>query len=988
MGFSRAHGAKDSSNRKRKNEAETGQEVLKAPQGKAVKKEPEETPCVVQPPVLKGKKKSAKTKEKPLQENIISSSLKHEAVEGEGSSQWDGIRAKEAAASGLEKTESSLHQGSSAGLEGSSRSQPKSWRKGPAVGQQLSETKDGVGVLKSSGSVSGMAACLSGEPGGSGLSLGVTAMRVGMEKELDSSVPQQKGDDRDPKRKKEREKKQEQRKQREKGLLKKGGSKKDEFEEDLEGVMEGIEDEDGADGDGNWGVGQDRAKQESSSCAQERGNEKEKQEKGKAEKRKKVKIEGEEKTGKKIKKEKMLEEEQELERANKELRGGDVGKGSEDGKGIKEEVDEQGDERWGQEEDEMGNGDGPEKGKKQKNKEKKPKEKKEKGKKSKEKSENEEIPEKTRKRKSKEEGEEKNNKKAKKEEKEKEKKEEAEKKWKWWEEEKTADGVKWTQLEHRGPYFAPLYEPLPDDVQFYYDGKPLKLSLATEEIATFYAKMLDHEYTTKEIFQNNFFNDWRKEMTPQEQKIIKHLDKCDFREIHKYFVDKNEARKALPKEEKQKLKEAADKIQEEYGYCILDGHREKIGNFKTEPPGLFRGRGDHPKMGMLKKRIMPEDVIINCSKDSKIPEPPAGHKWKEVRFDNTVTWLASWTENIQNSLKYIMLNPSSKLKGEKDWQKYEVARKLKDVVHKIRAQYQADWKSKEMKKRQRAVALYFIDKLALRAGNEKEEGETADTVGCCSLRVEHIKLHPKLDGQEHVVEFDFLGKDSIRYYNKVSVEKPVFKNLQLFMKNKDPGDDLFDRLTTVILNKHLQNLMNGLTAKVFRTYNASITLQEQLKALTNSEDSVAGKLLSYNRANRAVAILCNHQRSTPKTFEKSMQNLQSKIDAKKQQLEEAEKELKKAEDEFEETKDAKAEANIRKKKKLLERLKEQLAKLNVQATDKEENKQIALGTSKLNYLDPRISIACWPERPLQTLEMLEQSPKLWPSFLQITVCRV
>lgn len=64
----------------------------------------------------------------------------------------------------------------------------------------------------------------------------------------------------------------------------------------------------------------------------------------------------------------------------------------------------------------------------------------------------------------------------------------------------------------------------------------------------------------------------------------------------------------------QKLKEEADKIQEEYGYCILDGHREKIGNFKTEPPGLFRGRGEHPKMGMLKKRVMPEDVVINCSR--------------------------------------------------------------------------------------------------------------------------------------------------------------------------------------------------------------------------------------------------------------------------------------------------------------------------------------------------------------------------------------
>lgn len=66
-----------------------------------------------------------------------------------------------------------------------------------------------------------------------------------------------------------------------------------------------------------------------------------------------------------------------------------------------------------------------------------------------------------------------------------------------------------------------------------------------------------------------------------------------------------------------------------------------------------------------------------------------------------------------------------------------------------------------------------LKKLALRAGNEKDEGETADTVGCCSLRVEHITLHEKLDGSECVVEFDFLGKDCIRYYNKVPVIKKV-----------------------------------------------------------------------------------------------------------------------------------------------------------------------------------------------------------------------
>ncbi|KAM9409322.1 DNA topoisomerase I, like [Pholidichthys leucotaenia] len=536
-------------------------------------------------------------------------------------------------------------------------------------------------------------------------------------------------------------------------------------------------------------------------------------------------------------------------------------------------------------------------------------------------------------------------------------KKEPEEKWKWWEEERYTDGVKWKFLEHKGPVFAPPYEPLPSNVKFYYDGKHMKLSPEAEEVATFFAKMLEHEYTTKDIFRKNFFKDWRKEMTSEEKSKITDLKKCDFTEMSEYFKAQSDARKAMSKEDKQKIKEENERILQEYGFCIMDNHKERIANFRIEPPGLFRGRGDHPKMGMLKRRIRPKDIIINCSKDSKVPEPPPGTKWKEVRHDNKVTWLVSWTENIQGSIKYIMLNPSSRIKGEKDWQKYETARRLKKCVDRIRNQYREDWKSKEMRIRQRAVALYFIDKLALRAGNEKEEGETADTVGCCSLRVEHIKLYPENDGQEYVVEFDFLGKDSIRYYNKVPVEKRVFKNLQLFMENKDPDDDLFDRLNTSILNKHLQELMDGLTAKVFRTYNASITLQQQLKELTTADDNIPAKILSYNRANRAVAILCNHQRAPPKTFEKSMQNLQSKIDAKRDQLSDAKRELKSAKADAKVRKDEKSKKAVETKKKAVQRIEEQLMKLEVQATDREENKQIALGTSKLNYLDPRISVA-------------------------------
>jgi DNA topoisomerase-1 len=58
--------------------------------------------------------------------------------------------------------------------------------------------------------------------------------------------------------------------------------------------------------------------------------------------------------------------------------------------------------------------------------------------------------------------------------------------------------------------------------------------------------------------------------------------------------------------------------------------------------------------------------------------------------------------------------------------------------------------------------IFFSLKLALRVGNEKDEDE-ADTVGCCSLRVEHIKLYDRIEHiGENIVEFDFLGKDSIR----------------------------------------------------------------------------------------------------------------------------------------------------------------------------------------------------------------------------------
>jgi DNA topoisomerase I len=50
------------------------------------------------------------------------------------------------------------------------------------------------------------------------------------------------------------------------------------------------------------------------------------------------------------------------------------------------------------------------------------------------------------------------------------------------------------------------------------------------------------------------------------------------------------------------------------------------------------------------------------------------------------------------------------------------------------------------------------------------------------------------------------------------------------LSDKRPGDDLFDKLDTGKLNDHLKELMPNLTAKVFRTFNASFTLDDMVKS--------------------------------------------------------------------------------------------------------------------------------------------------------------
>ncbi|RUS27976.1 hypothetical protein BC938DRAFT_482498 [Jimgerdemannia flammicorona] len=601
--------------------------------------------------------------------------------------------------------------------------------------------------------------------------------------------------------------------------------------------------------------------------------------------------------------------------------------------------------------------------------------------------------------------------------------------FKWWEEQNLAnDGTeKWKTLEHAGVMFPPPY--IPHGVRMKYNDQEVELAPEAEEVASFFAALLGSDHAKNPTFQKNFFKDWQEIMKKSKSSVpIQDFNKCDFTPIFEYFEAEKEKKKSMTRQEKQAQKEEKTALEEKYMYAIVDGRKEKVGNFRIEPPGLFRGRGEHPKTGSLKKRVLPEQVTINIGESAKAPEPPAGHKWAKVINDHTATWLATWKENVNGSTKYVFLGATSAWKGQSDMQKFEKAKELKKHVDRIRRDYTTELKDKMTATRQRATAMYLIDRFALRAGNEKGDDE-ADTVGCCSLRFEHVTLEPP-----NIVIFDFLGKDSIRYYNQVEVDSQVFKNLKIFKKApKGPGDMLFDRLNTSMLNKHLSSYMKGLTAKVFRTYNASHVFQEELRKI-DPNDSVADKLLGYNRANRQVAVLCNHQRSVSKGHGQQMARMQDKIRAlkydrmkirqsimtlepkqKKRQPELTEmesdldedwiveyekqlmeKEREKVRQKFEkdneklveegqkplsekelksrlqevdqkereleqERKTGKVESKkgstLERLEALLEKKTEKIKATKVQALDKEEGKETALSTSKINYIDPRISAA-------------------------------
>jgi len=532
--------------------------------------------------------------------------------------------------------------------------------------------------------------------------------------------------------------------------------------------------------------------------------------------------------------------------------------------------------------------------------------------------------------------------------------------------------MKWKTLQQNGILFPPAYEA--QGIKIKIKGDTINLNVSQEEMVYQWAKKKDTPYAQDKVFQKNFTADLAKELK------IKKLsyDDIDFSNAYKVVDKEKDLKEMMTKEEKKSLaakrKELREKLKTKYGIAIMDGKEVEVGNYMAEPPGIFIGRGEHPLRGKWKPPVTAKDVTLNLGKNSKVPDG----KWGKIIHDQDSMWLASWMDFLTQKRKYVWLADSSDLKQGRDKEKYEKAIKLEKEIEKIRKAMVKDMKNS--KNSNVATACYLIYKTAMRVGDEKDEDE-ADTVGATTLRKEHIKI------TADAIEFDFLGKDSVRWQETLKIvgdDKQFQENLKKLIEKKKPKDEIFHNITSRDVNKYFSGIVKGLTAKVFRTFQATTVVKDYLVKHDNMKGkSATEKLYHAKLANLEAAMMCNHKRTIPKTFEQSLQKKRDTL--KKVEKEKAWKKtqetLKKVEDKEPKT-DIQKKAKVKRIKTLNEQIKKQkikqkerVEKLELQIDLSEKTKDYNIGTSLRNYIDPRVFKA-WTD------EVGAEWEKLYTSALQ------
>ncbi len=441
-----------------------------------------------------------------------------------------------------------------------------------------------------------------------------------------------------------------------------------------------------------------------------------------------------------------------------------------------------------------------------------------------------------------------------------------------------------------------------------------------------------------------------------------------------------DAKELLTKEEKKALaakrKELREEMKEKFGKGKMDGNEVEIANYMAEPPGIFIGRGEHPLRGKWKPKVTSKDVTLNLGKEAKVPKGD----WGKIVHDQDSMWMASWTDYLTQKRKYVWLADTAGIKQDRDKAKYDKAKKLAQEIETVKTKIVKDMESKDAKIRRISTVCWLIYRTAMRVGDEKDPDE-ADTVGATTLRKEHVEL------TSDAIKFDFLGKDSVRWQETVPAvgnDKQFHANLKELTAKIKPTDEIFGNLTSRDVNEYYKTVVNGLTAKVFRTFSASTVVSKYLNENGDVKTkSAMEKLYHAKLANLEAAIMCNHKRTIPKTFEQSLQKKRDtlKVAQKSTPWKKNEETLKKVESTKTKTdaQEKKRKERITKIKQMIKKSKtkqkERVEKLQLQLDLTEKTRDYNLGTSLRNYIDPRI-FKSWTD------EVSAEWEKLYTSALQ------
>ena len=535
--------------------------------------------------------------------------------------------------------------------------------------------------------------------------------------------------------------------------------------------------------------------------------------------------------------------------------------------------------------------------------------------------------------------------------------------------------MKWKTLQHNGILFPPVYEA--QGIKIKIKGETVNFNLAQEEMVYQWAKKKDTPYAQDKVFQKNFTADFAKTLDSKFKKTS--YDDIDFSNAYKIVDKEKDFKEMMSKEDKKSLavkrKELREKLKIKYGIAIMDGKEVEVGNYMAEPPGIFIGRGEHPLRGKWKPPVTSKDVTLNMDKEAK---KSMKGEWGKIIHDNDSMWLASWMDFLTQKRKYVWLADSSDLKQGRDKEKYEKAIKLEKEIEKIKKAMVKDMK--DPKKSNVATACYLIYRTAMRVGDEKDPDE-ADTVGATTLRKEHIKI------TADTIEFDFLGKDSVRWQETLKAigdDKQFQQNLKKLIEKKKPSEEIFHTITSRDVNKYFSGIVKGLTAKVFRTFQATTVVKDYLVKHDNMKGkSATEKIYHAKLANLEAAMMCNHKRTIPKTFEQSLQKKRDTLKKveKEQVWKKTQETLKKVEASSPKT-DTQKKSKTKRIKTLNEQIKKQkikqkemVEKLGLQIDLSEKTKDYNIGTSLRNYIDPRVFKA-WTD------EVGAEWEKLYTSALQ------